>query len=183
MHIQYRRTFSQFVDSYLTSYYTLGGQTLQRLLGGPALILGGVLFILLAATKAWNLGIRLIADVAGGLAILYGLGLALRPLGEILLVWLRRDEFLGEEGAIVTIEFADDQIRLDDPDGSFTFPLARITSIQHRTDSTWIMVAPDHLIYLPREELLSGNHDEFLAALEGRLRENEEPKPSALLWD
>ena len=45
MQIKYRRTFSQFIDNYLASYYSAGVQTFRRIVGGPLTIAVGVSLI------------------------------------------------------------------------------------------------------------------------------------------
>jgi hypothetical protein len=45
--------------------------------------------------------------------------------------------------------------------------------MQHRGDSTWILTENDTLIYVPREGLLSGDHDEFVQAIEEKITPEE----------
>jgi hypothetical protein len=98
----------------------------------------------------------------------------LRPWFEIFLVWLRRDEFLGEEGAHITVELFDDKLRVSEDKDTFDVPLENVLHVQRRAASTWIVTQPDNLLFIPNENLLSGDHDAFVDALEELLAEDEE---------
>jgi hypothetical protein len=80
------------------------------------------------------------------------------------LLWLRRDELLGDQPTI--LELKDDRLMLIQGDESLELPLDQIKSIQHRGHGTWLLTAGDHLISIPREGLLEGDHDAFINALE-----------------
>jgi hypothetical protein len=58
-----------------------------------------------------------------------------------------------------------------------------ILSVQHGTSSSWIMTKPDNIIYVPREGLVTGEHDAFIEALDAILEGRKPKKDSALLWD
>ena len=172
MRIQYRRTFSQFIDTYLSTYY--GHNAFLRLLGGPSLIVvGGILLVIgWRPNPAWLVRAALL--VSGSIILVRGLFFLLRPLFNIALVWLRREEFLGEENAITTIELHEERLTVSDADGDIEMPLEKVIAVSHRTDGVWIVTDSDHIIYVPREDLLMGNHDEFVEALETAIAPEEE---------
>lgn len=175
MKISYQRTFSQFVDTYIARYYSGAFETLQRLLGGPFLIVLGV--IAFGTTRRLSLGIGFtLVWMLGFALVFYGIFYTLRPAIQIGLVYLRRGQFLGEEGARVTLSLdAEAQILLmDSPEGHMDIPLKQIRNIQHRQDSTWIITTQDLLLTVPRQDLLEGEHDPFFAAVEAILDENEQ---------
>lgn len=175
MRIEYRRTFSQFVDNYLSKYYSTGTNTFYHLAGGPSLILVGIL------TVNYTRGISIpffrgLFWLAGFSAAAYGILYTLLPLINIFLVWLRREDFLGPEGALISLELdTEDQIiKITDPEGNMELAFTEILRIQHRSDSAWIVTKSDQVISIPRENLLSGDHDAFISALEKILEENEQ---------
>jgi|GEM_PF-1165046 len=179
MRIAYRLTFAQFVENYLLTYYVAGGNSLRRLIAGPALIaLGAILMIVGAAPERGGL-LKVLLIVLGGMAILYGAFDLARPLLSIFLVWLRREQFLGKEGDVVALELLDDDLRIEQGEEHFEVSYDQITSVQRREDSSWILIEPDNMLYVPREGLLDGDHDAFFDALEARLAADDE-KPKRL---
>lgn len=176
MRIEYRRTFQQFTDNYIASYYSAGVRPFTRLLGGPALIFLGIAAVILLRRPTTPLFIEILIWFAGGLLALYGLSYTLRPVINIGLVWLRRDEFLSEKNIPIAIELdsENETLLVYDPEGQLKIPLTGIRSIQHRSESTWILTHSDHLIFIPRHDLLAGDHDAFIAALEAILDANEQ---------
>ena len=174
MEIAYRRTFSQFVDNYLASYYSAGVQTFQRIAGGPALVFFGILAIIFARPVAGFWGVVLWLLALG--LIGYGAAWTLRPFLSIGLVWLRRDEFLGAEGAVVRmrVNVDADTLEVEEPDGAFAVPLTDILAIQHRAESAWILTQSDHMLFVPRHGLLSGDQDAFIAEIERILDAKEQ---------
>jgi hypothetical protein len=107
----------------------------------------------------------------------------LLPGINILLVWLRREKFLGQDDALIGLELKENALQVDDPEGPMEIPFENITSIQRGTNSSWIMTKPDNIIYVPREGLVSGEHDAFIDALDAILEGRKPEKTSALLWD
>lgn len=176
MRIEYRRTFSQFVDNYLATYYAAGVQTLRRMAGGPFLIFVGVIVINFAIQGEMITLFRVLLWGIGLAISIYGLAYGLRPMINIFLVWLRKDKFLGEEGALVTLEIQSEEelIIVGDPDGEFEIHFDAISTIQHRADSAWILTTTDNMISIPREGLLTGNLDEFISTIERILDEKEQ---------
>ena len=173
--LSYRRTFAQFVDSYVFTYYSAGVHVFRRLMGGPFLIFAGIVTLgytrkiegLFWASVLWALGVAL---------TVYGLYYFLRPLLHIGLVWLRREEFLGEEGAVISLRLDTEKevLYMGDQEGEVAFPLTEIRSIQHRADSAWILTQQDQMILVPRENLLSGDSDAFIGAIVEILERNEQ---------
>lgn len=171
MRIEYKRSFSHFVDNYLVSYYTRVGRTLWRLSGGVIMIIFGAFMLIFASFERTETWTKFFLNPIGVLVILYGIYDLLRPLINIGLVWLRREEFLGEDGAHITLELHTEGIRLIEGDGHVDIPFDQIDSIQRRANSAWIVAKPDNLIYVPGEDLISGDHDAFIEAVEERLAE------------
>jgi hypothetical protein len=175
MKLSYKRTFSQFVENYIASYYSAGIRIFQRLAGGPILIFFGIL--ILTSTHRIQIGFfRVLAWLIGFVIVLYGTFYFLRPAIQLFLVWLRRDQFLGEEGEEIILELDSDQqlITINDPEGQSQLPLTDIRSIQHRADSTWILTTQDQMIYVPRKDLTSGDHDSFIQTITDILDKNEQ---------
>ncbi|KAA3648325.1 MAG: hypothetical protein DWQ07_04850 [Chloroflexi bacterium] len=172
MRIQYRRTFSQFIDTYLSTYY--GQNALVRILGGPTLIVAGGIMLVFSGREEYGWLLRGALILVGGIILVRGLMIMLRPLLNVFLVWLRRDEFLGEENAKTTIELHEDRVTVSDADGDIEMPLENILTVSHRTDGAWIVTNSDNIIYVPREDLLEGDHDKFVEALEIAITPDEE---------
>jgi len=176
MEIAYRRRFSQFVDNYLASYYSAGVQTFQRIAGGPLLVFFGSLAIIFARQDGPGVALRVVLWLLALVLIGYGAAWMLRPFVNIGLVWLRRAEFLGPEGALVRLRLNTeaDRIEVQEPDGDFAVPLKDILAIQHRAESAWIVTRSDHMLFVPRRHLVSGDQDAFIAAIERILDEKEQ---------
>jgi hypothetical protein len=175
MKLSYKRTFSQFVDNYLASYYSAGIRIFQRLAGGPILIFFGIL-ISSFARRIESGFFRAAVWITGLAALLYGAFYLLRPAIQLFLVWLRRDQFLGEEGGEIVLEVdpAEQLLTITDPEGQHQLPFKEIRSIQFRSNSSWILTIQDQLIYIPRGDLTSGDHDAFIQTITDILDKNEQ---------
>lgn len=163
------------MDNYIASYYSAGVQTFSRAFGGPLMVMAGI--IILAVVRKPGMGVFLSAGAwAGGAALLAaGTLRTLRPWIDLGLVWLRREEFLGADEAIsVELDTQAETLILQDTERVLTFPLSEIRSIQHRTNSAWILTQSDQLVYIPRHDLLDGDHDAFMGAIEAILDANEQ---------
>lgn len=169
MKVSYRPTFDQFADNYLSTHYSGGVRLLQRTAGGPALIVSGALAMVWVSGHIdfWLLRYPLL--LLGLLVALYGLSYTLRPLFNLLLVWLRRSELFENENAITTLELKGGFLLVTQGKDQVKLPLKQILTVQHRSTSTWILTASDNLVYLPREGLVTGKHDAFIKALEEKL--------------
>ncbi len=173
MKISYRPTFAQFSDNYLATYYSGGVKTLQRVAGGPALMLLGVLLIVLVFDRVDSWLLRAPTILVGLAITFYGLSYALGPLFNVFLVSLRKDR-LFDEKALTVLELQAANLHVDQSGEKVKMPLSQIKSVQHRKESTWILTQGDTLIYVPREGLLSGDHDRFVLALEEKIAPKEE---------
>lgn len=164
MRIAFQPSLSDLIESYLTTHYSGGVQTMRRLAGGPVILLLGALTII--AVNAWVISsfLRVVLIIVGLLFALYGLVLTLTPVLNMFLLWLRRDELLGDQPTI--LELKDHHILLIQGDETLELPLKQIKSIQHRSHGTWLLTASDHLISIPRAGLLEGDHDAFVNAVE-----------------
>ncbi|MQC26280.1 MAG: hypothetical protein DWG76_02370 [Chloroflexi bacterium] len=169
MRLSYRPTFAHFTDNYLATHFSSGVQTLRRLAGGPILIVAGSLLIIAARTWMASLWLRLLSIGLGVLLIVIGAFVFAMPLINIFLVWLRRDQLFGDEQSVTTIELLAGHLKITERGETVKLPLAQIQSVQHRAASTWILTRSDTLIYVPRQNLLSGDHDQFIAALEEKI--------------
>lgn len=171
MKLTYRRTFSQFADSYLATHYSAGVQTLRRMALGPLLMVAGALVLFAGRPLFWLWrGLLILVGLA---VLLYGLFLTLRPFIDLALVYLRRDEFLGPEGQPVTLELAGEGLRLTEAGAPLDIPYADIQSVQHRAGGAWLITKSQHLISIPAE-LTEGDLDAFLAALDRILHPPED---------
>lgn len=174
MRIEYRRTFAQFRDTYLGTYFGTAGQTVWRILGGPIWIMTGVLLFNRAGFPGTWLIFKIISYPLSVFIALYGASYIARPAINLLLVWLRREEFLGEEGALIALELHEDFLRVFEGDNSFDIPLEEIASVQQRADSAWIITQTENLVYVPGKDATSGDPDAFLAALDEAIAEEDE---------
>lgn len=174
MKLSYRPTFDQFADNYLSTYYSGGARTLQRAAGGPAMILLGAIAIVLIGDRELSAWLRIPLTLIALATVLYGLSYTLRPLFNVLLVWLRRRQLFEGKKALTTLELKGGFLYVDQSGEKVKLPLEQIQSIQHRSVSTWILTHSDILIYVPRKGLKSGNHDKFVSALELKLAPPEE---------
>ena len=176
MQIKYHRTFSQFVDNYLASYFSAGVQTFRRIAGGPIIIAVGVSLINFGRRPSTLVFFSILLWLIGLPLALYGLAYTLRPVFNIFLVWLRREEFLGQDDAVITLMLDEKKeiFTVHDSEGELTITFEDIQSIQHRSDSAWILTKSDHMISIPRDNLLSANQDEFIETIERILDENEQ---------
>lgn len=170
--LTYKRSYAQFADAYLTTYYASGVQSFRRMMGGPFLIFIGAVFYILSRSAnspllRWSL-------LLIGLAIgLYGLLYSLRPLIDLGLVWFRRDEVLGEEGQTISVQLLEENLEATLPEGRFEISYENILLLQRRTDASWIITTTDQIIQIPRENLLEGDHDAFMEELDAILNPPE----------
>lgn len=174
MKVAYKPNYDQFADNYLATYYSGGVRVLQKAAGGPVLIvLGGLIMIW---TSSWvDFVLLRYPLLLLGLAVsLYGLSYTLRPLFNLFLVWLRREQLFEGKQALTTLELKGNALLVTQGKESFKLPLEQIQSVQHRSTNTWILTHSDNLIYIPRAGLLEGSHDKFVAALENKLAPDEE---------
>ncbi len=179
MRLSYRRTFSQFADSYLATYYSSGVQTIRRRAAGPFYALIGGLLIVFGNNPAMSLLFRVLLYVAGVALVLYGLGYTLLPFFNLFLVWLRREEFLGPEGTPISLEIKAGQLIVREGKNSTKIPIKQIKTVQQRSDSSWLLTESDQLIAIPRHGLLSGDHDKFIEAVESALSPKKKSKRSS----
>lgn len=174
MKVSYRPTFDQFAENYLSTHYSGGVRTLQRILGGPFLMVAGSLLIIITNDRISFWLFRYPLYLIGLVVALYGLGYTLGPLFNLFLVWLRRGELFENKDSETTLELLADQLHVTQQGESIKLALSTIQSIQHRSTNTWILTYSDDLIYIPRSGLLSGDHDKFIEALEKKLAPPEE---------
>lgn len=167
MKIKYQPTFSHFADNYLTSYYSAGVQTFRRVAGGPLLIWIG-------SSLLFSINENSFYKFSGFLIALYGLIYTLKPAFQIFLVWLRKDKILEQHPISLELDKEHQTIIIDDQQEKFILPLTEINSIQHRSQNTWLLTSSDQMISIPRHNLLEGDHNTFLEALEKILDENEQ---------
>lgn len=174
MKLSYRPTFEQFSDNYLATYYSGGVSTLRRIAGGPALMLAGVLLIVFVFDRTGSWLLRAPAVLAGLAIFFYGLSYAVGPLFNVFLVSLRKEQLFGDQKSPTTLELQAQDLHVDENGELLKLPLTKIKSVQHRKESTWILTHGDTLIYVPRQGLLSGDHDKFIQALEEKIAPKEE---------
>lgn len=174
MKVSYIPNFDEFADNYLSTYYSGGVRTLQRAAGGPVMILLGALGALWVAERVgfWLLRYPLMwAGIGLGL---YGLYFTLRPLINLLLVWLRRAELFDNPAVKITLELKGDDLHIRQGKDDVRLSMAQILSVLHRSHNTWIITSSDTLVYVPRAGLLSGDHDKFVNALVKKLTPEDE---------
>lgn len=163
------------MDTYIFTYYSAGIGVVARLIGGPLMIVGGI--VIISFTRNLQSGFfSVLLWLIGLPGILFGLYYFLRPFINLALVWLRRDQFLGPEGALVTFELLADQntLKVSEPAGDFTLSLDNILYIQHRADSAWIITDQDQFLLIPRSNLVEGDQDKFISAIEHILDSREQ---------
>jgi len=176
MRLSYRPTFARFTEDYLATHYSGGVQTFRRLAGGPLMIIVGVIAIVLANARLASLWLRIPSFLLAAALILIGLQHTFMPLFNLFLVWLRRDQLLGGEDASIILELHADHLTITERGQEARLPLKSIKSLQHRTDSTWVLTDTDQLISVPRHDLLTGDHDAFIEALETAIAPDEPEK-------
>lgn len=174
MRIEYRRTFSHFVDNYLATYFGTPGKTMLRLTGGPLFIVAGAFLIIYTNNAGFGEGLKFFLNLTSLVTILFGIYYTLRPALNILLVWLRREQFLGPAEAVIALELRDESLRVYEGAQHFELPFDQIFTVQRRTHSAWIITESDNLVYFPFEDLLSGDADAFLEALDAAISPDEE---------
>ncbi|MCW5876512.1 MAG: hypothetical protein KIS85_06480 [Anaerolineales bacterium] len=174
MKVVYIPNFDQFADNYLSTYYSSGVSTLKRAAGGPLMLLLGALGAIWVADRVefWLLRYPLL--LAGTALSLYGLYYTLRPLINLLLVWLRRAELFDNEAVKTTLELKGAVLHISQGKDRVRLPLEQILSVLHRSSNTWIITQSDTLVYVPRQGLLSGDHDKFVDALVEKLTPEDE---------
>ena len=174
MRIAFQRTFNQFSEDYLATHYSGGVNTMSRLVGGPVIIFAGALIIIWANESVPSNVLRAIIYILAALLMLYGVFRTIQPLINVFLVWLRRDLIFSPENAAVSMQLVGETLAITEGAEELDLPLEQIKSSQHRTESTWILTQGDHLIAIPREGIVEGDHDEFVAALEELFYAEEE---------
>jgi transcriptional antiterminator Rof (Rho-off) len=174
MKISYKPTFDQFADNYLSTYYSGGVRTLQRAAGGPTIIVLGALAFILIGERVADIWLRIPLNLIAIATVLYGLSYTIRPLFNVFLVWLRRNDLFESKKALTTLELKGNYLHVDQSGEKLKLPLDQIVTVQHRSVSTWILTKGDVLIYIPRQGLKTGSHDKFVAALDKALAPEEE---------
>lgn len=174
MRISFRRTFAQFSENYLATHYSGGVSSLNRLAGGPLMIVIGAIFIITSRAKMAPSFFRGVIAIIAILLIIWGLIQTFLPLLNLLLVWLRRDTLFAGQQAFVELEIIGESLNVNEGEDSIELPIEKIKSIQHRTESTWILTEGDYLIAIPREGIEKGDHEKFVAALEAIRYQDEE---------
>ncbi len=166
MQISFQRTFAQFSEDYLATHYSGGVSSLGRLAGGPLLIVIGTL-IANASRAQFESAFALTLAFAISISfILWGAIQTLKPLFNLFLVWLRREAMFSGENAKVEMEITGEILKITEGKENIELPIDQIKSIQHRSQSTWILTEGDYLIAIPREGIRRGNHEDFISALE-----------------
>jgi hypothetical protein len=173
MKITYKPTFEQFSDNYLATHYSAGVRTMQRLGGGPLIMLAGSLIVVFANDRVALALLRWPLILLGVAVFIYGLSYALGPLFNVFLVWLRRGQIFSAK-AVNSLELKGNDLYIEQNGESVKMPVKQIQSVQHRADSSWLLTYSDNLIFIPREGLLSGDHDKFVHALEEKIAPDEE---------
>lgn len=174
MKISYKPTYQQFADNYLATYYSGGVQTLRRVAGGPLVMFLGTLVIILVFDRTASWWLRLPALLLGLYIFWRGLSYALGPLFNVFLVWLRREQLYAASAPATTFELRGNNLHVEQNGEQVRLPVKHIQSIQHRAESTWLLTFSDQMLYIPRQGLLSGDHDRFVARLEELLAPKEE---------
>jgi len=174
MRVSYLPTYSQFVENYIATHYSSGVGTFRRLAGGPSAILAGALLTIIAFSRLSPGFFRVVFIIVGSLTIVAGIYFSLRPLINIFLVRLRREELFGSDIGPTIIELKDVHLRITENQEILELPIDQIKSIQHRAESTWILTQGDYLLFVPREGLIEGDHDSFISSLEKALEPDEE---------
>ena len=174
MRISYRPSYAQFAENYLATHYSGGVGTLRRIAGGPLTILVGALLAFAASSRLTPGFFRGFVVFIGILLILAGIFYTFQPLFNLFLVRLRREQLFAESMGPTIIELSGEELIVTEGSEKLKLPLDQIKSIQHRADSTWLLTEGDYLIYVPRDDLLEGEHDSFIASLEKMLEPEEE---------
>lgn len=173
MKVSYKPTFEQFSDNYLATYYSGGVKTLQRVAGGPLVMFLGTMIVVLTFERTAFWWLRVPAVLLSAYVFWRGLSYTLGPLFNVFLVWLRRSQLYGE-GATTELELRGEKLYIEQNGEQVSIPVKHIQSIQHRAESTWLLTFSDQMLYVPREGLLSGDHDKFVAKLEEALAPKED---------
>jgi hypothetical protein len=174
MKIQFQRTYAEFSENYLATHYSGGVNSLTRLLGGPAIMVGSALLFVFLNPRIENAFFRGLILVLTIIAVLFGLFRTLAPLLNLFLVWLRRDSLFSNNQSQVEIELDREVLNITEGEESYELDVHKILSIQHRTASTWLLTEGDVLISIPREGVTMGDHEALIAALEEILFQEEE---------
>lgn len=174
MKVTYKPTFQQFSDNYLATYYTGGVKTLQRIAGGPLVMFAAVMLPVLTFDRTAFWWLRVPALLLGIYIFWRGLSFTLGPLFNVFLVWLRREQLYGKKAQATSLELRGEKLYVEQNGEQVSFPVKHIQSIQHRADSTWLLTYSDQMLYIPRFDLASGDHDKFVAKLEELLAPDEE---------
>lgn len=138
------------------------------------MILLGAIAIILIGERLQGAWLRVPLMLVALATVLYGLSYTLRPLFNVFLVWLRRGQLFEGKKALTTLELKGDFLHVNQSGERVRLPLGQIQSVQHRSVNTWILTQADVLIYVPRQGILSGDHDKFVAALNKKLAPEDE---------
>ena len=174
MRIEYRRTFAQFIDNYFATYYGAAGQTAFRLVGGPSMMVIAALLIIFVNTRGFTGMLRTLFIVFAILVFILGLYYMLRPALHILLVWTRKEDFIGPKDATIALEMHPDFLRVYENKEQLDLPFDQIEAIWRRARSAWVITKSDNLVYFPFEDLISGDADKFADALDEATAPDEE---------
>ncbi len=174
MKIKFHRTYAEFSENYLATHYSGGINSFGRLLGGPLImVLSAVIFAGLNSRieNAFARGLLLLLTVA---AVVYGFLKSIAPLFNLFLVWLRRETVFSAQQSEVEMELKGETLFIYEGQENFELALADILTIQHRTQSTWLLTKNDVLISIPRDGILAGHQDAFIEAIEAVVYKDEE---------
>lgn len=174
MRIAFQRTFNQFSENYLATFYSGGVRSLSRFMGGPSLIVIGAIFIINSNRQIESSLLKIIITIVSVSLIIFGLWQTLQPLINLFLVWLRRDVLFSAENAYVELEIIGDILFVKEGQEKLELPIEKIKSIQLRSESSWILTEGDYLISIPREGIDKGDHEKFITALEELRFQDEE---------
>ncbi len=166
MRISFQRTFAQFTENYLATHYSGGISSLGRFAGGPIIIVSGAIIMVLANANFQPGFFRFFSITVATVFIGYGFLRTIQPVFNLFLVWLRRESLFSKENAFVVMEISDNFLKVTEGIEEVELQFDQIKSVQHRTESTWILTEGDYLISIPRTGITSGDHEKFVAALE-----------------
>ena len=95
------------------------------------------------------------------------------PIFNIFLLWLRRDDLLGDPPSPTILDLKESHLDITQGQESLELPLKQIKSIQRRSQGAWLLTESDHLISVPRQGLLEGDYDAFMTTLEQAMAYDE----------
>lgn len=174
MNIKFQRSYAEFSENYLATHYSGGVNSLTRLIGGPLIMVAAAILFTLLNPRIQNGFLRALVLIIVVLIVLYGFFRTLSPLFNLFLVWLRRDTLFRGEQAQVEIKLEGERLEVREGGESVSLNVEQLQSVQHRTESTWLITEGDALISIPREGILEGDQEAFIAAIEELLYADEE---------